>query len=118
PVGTGPFKLAEWVKGDHVTLVRNDDYWGEPVALEKATFKISGDPTASFAALMAGDVDAFPIFPAPENVPQFEADPRFTVVVGDTQGKTVLAMNNGRKPFDDIRVRRAISHAVDRKALV
>jgi peptide/nickel transport system substrate-binding protein len=118
PVGTGPFKLAEWVKGDHVTLVRNDDYWGEPVALEKATFKIIGDPTASFAALMAGDVDAFPLFPAPENVPQFEADPRFTVVVGNTQGKTVLAMNNGRKPFDDIRVRRAISHAVDRQALI
>src|SRR5690606_24825399 len=54
PVGTGPFKLAEWVKGDHVTLTRSDGYWGEPVSLEKATFKIIGDPTASFAALMAG----------------------------------------------------------------
>ena len=47
---------------------RNDDYWGEPVALAKATFRFISDPTAAFAAMMAGDVDAFPNFPAPETL--------------------------------------------------
>jgi peptide/nickel transport system substrate-binding protein len=118
PVGTGPFKFDRWVQGDRVELVRNDAYWGEQPALERVIFKFISDPTAAFAAMMAGDVDAFPVFPAPENLPQFEADPRFSVIVGSTEGETILAMNNARPPFDDIRVRRAIAHAIDRQAIV
>ena len=118
PTGTGPFRLARWVKGDRIELVRNPDYWGKPVKLEKATFKIIADPSAAFASLMAGDVDAFPIYPAPENLAQFAADPRFKVVIGSTEGETILAINNARKPFDDIKVRRALSHAIDRQAII
>ncbi|MGN6549898.1 MAG: ABC transporter substrate-binding protein [Pararhizobium sp.] len=118
PVGTGPFMFKEWVKGDHVTLVRNPHYWGKPVKLETATFKFISDPTAAFAAMMAGDIDAFPGYPAPENLDQFKADPRFKVIVGSTEGETILAMNNGKKPFDDIRVRQAVAHAIDRKAVI
>ena len=59
PNGTGPFKFSKWIKGDRVELVKNNNYWGEPIALEKASFKFISDPTAAFAALMAGDVDAF-----------------------------------------------------------
>ncbi|WP_425483831.1 ABC transporter substrate-binding protein [Hongsoonwoonella zoysiae] len=118
PVGTGPFRFSRWAKGDHIELVKNPGYWGEPARLEKATFKIIADAAASLAALMAGDVDGFPIYPAPENLPQFEADPRFSVVIGSTEGETILATNNARKPFDDIRVRRAIAHAIDRRAII
>ncbi len=118
PTGTGPFKLARWVKGDRLELVRNPDYWGKAVKLEKATFKIIADPSAAFASLMAGDVDAFPIYPAPENLAQFAADPRFRVVIGSTEGETILAINNTRKPFDNLKVRRALAHAIDRKAII
>ena len=118
PVGTGPFMFKDWVEGDRVELVRNPDYWGEPVALESATFKFISDPTAAFAAMMAGDIDAFPVFPAPENLAQFEADPRFTVLVGSTEGETILAMNNGAEPFDDAKVRQAVAHAIDRQAII
>lgn len=118
PVGTGPFRFEDWVQGDHVTLVKNPDYWGEPAKLDKVTFKFISDPTAAFAAMMAGDVDAFPVFPAPENLAQFAADPRFRVIVGSTEGETILAMNNAKPPFDDIRVREAIAHAIDRKAII
>ncbi len=118
PIGTGPFKLKRWVKGDRVELARNDAYWGTPVALKSVTFKIIPDPSAAAAAMMAGDVDAFPNFPAAETLAGFEADPRFVVRVGTTEGETILAMNNTRKPFDDVRVRRAIAHAVDRQAIV
>ncbi len=118
PVGTGPFKFSRWAKGDSVEIVKNPDYWGEPASLEKATFKIIADPSAAFAAMMAGDVDGFPIFPAPENLPQFEADPRFSVVVGSTEGETILAINNKKPPFDNVLVRRAIAHAIDRQAII
>ncbi len=118
PVGTGPFKFSNWVQGDRIEIVRNDDYWGESVALEKATFKFISDPTAAFAALMAGDVDAFPNYPAPENLPQLEADPRFSVVLGSTEGETILSMNNKSEALSDMRVREAISHAIDRQAVI
>ncbi len=118
PVGTGPFRFSNWVQGSHIEIVRNETYWGTPAQLEKATFRYIGDPTAAFAALQAGDVDAYPIFPAPELVAQLQADPRFEVVVGSTEGETILAMNNAEAPLDDIRVRQAIAHAVDRQAVI
>lgn len=118
PIGTGPFRFETWSKGASIGLVRNPLWKGKPVKLDKATFKVIGDASAAFAAILAGDVDAYPIYPAPENLDQFRADPRLAVVVGNTEGKTILAMNNGRKPFDDIRVRRALSMAIDRKAII
>lgn len=118
PVGTGPFKLSKWVKGDSIALTKNPDYWGEAAKLDKATFKIIADSAAALSALMAGDVDAFPIFAAPEMLPQFEADPRFSVVIGTTEGETVLSTNNAQKPFDDVRVRKAMAHAINRQALI
>jgi len=118
PVGTGPFTFGQWVQGDRVVLERNPDYWGEAPALEQVTFRFISDPTAAFAAVMAGDVDVFPRFPAPENLAQFESDSRFQVIVGSTEGETILAMNHDRPPFDDIRVRQAVAHAVDRQAII
>ncbi len=118
PVGTGPFKFDAWSKGASLTLSRNSTYWGAAPKLDKVTFKIIGDAAAAFAAMMSGDLDAYPLYPAPEQLDQFRADPRFKVVVGNTEGETILAMNNGKKPFDDVRVRRAINHAVDRKAII
>lgn len=118
PVGTGPFVFSKWVQGDRIEITRNPDYWGEPAKLEKATFKFISEPTAAFAALMAGDVDAFPVYPAPENLMQFDADPRFTVVVGSTEGETILSTNNKQPPFDNKLVRQALAHAIDRAAII
>jgi peptide/nickel transport system substrate-binding protein len=118
PIGTGPFKFVDWVKGDHIDLVKNPDYWGTPAKLDKVTFKFIADPTAATSALLAGDIDAFPEFPAPESLAQIKADPRFNVLVGSTEGETVMAMNLGHKPLDNILVREAIAHAIDRKAII
>ena len=118
PIGTGPFRFSRWLKGTQIELVRNEAYWGTPVNLDKLVFLIIPDPSAAYAALLAGDVDSFPNFPAPELLPQIKGDPRFDIAIGTTEGETILAINNTRSPFNDIRVRRAISHAINRKALI
>ncbi len=118
PVGTGAFVFANWVQGDRIDLMRNENYWGTPAKLDKATFKFISDPTAAFAAVMAEDVDVFAGFPAPENLPQFSADPRFQVLVGSTEGETILSINNKMGPLDNVKVRKAIAHAIDRQAII
>jgi peptide/nickel transport system substrate-binding protein len=118
PIGTGAFKFDSWTQGDKVELSRNDAYWGDAPALASATFKFISDPTAAFASVMAEDVDVFSGFPAPENLPQFEADPRFQVLVGSTEGETILSTNNKMPPFDNVKVREALAHAIDRQAII
>ncbi|MCP5367353.1 MAG: ABC transporter substrate-binding protein [Hyphomicrobiales bacterium] len=118
PVGTGPFKFKNWTKGDRLTIERNPNYWGTAVKLKSATFKFISDPAAATAAVLAGDVDAFPGFPAPEALAQFKSDPRLKVVVGSTEGETILSTNNKSKYFSDVRVRRAMAHAIDRQAII
>ena len=118
PIGTGAYTFSEWVQGDKIVLARNDAYWGDAPAIASATFKFISDPTAAFAAVMAEDVDVFTGFPAPENLPQFEADPRFQVLVGSTEGETILSTNNKQPPFDNVKVRQAVAHAIDRQAII
>ena len=118
PVGTGPFRFDEWVQGDHIRLAAYDGYWGPKPALKTATFRFIPDPTAAFAAMMAGDLDAFPIYPAPETLAQLEADPRFKVLVGTTEGETILAMNHKNPSLALLKVREAIAHAINRKDII
>lgn len=119
PVGTGPYKVENWVKGDSVTLVAAETYRDKgKVAIKTAKFRFISDPAAMVAGMLAGDIDAIPIGITGENVAQFEKDKRFKVTVGSTEGETMLVMNNKRKPLDDVRVRRAISHALDRQAII
>jgi peptide/nickel transport system substrate-binding protein len=118
PVGTGPYKLENWVKGSSITLVKSDSYRNaNAVKIKKATFRFIPDPAAQVAALLAGDVDAFPRV-TPRSVPQFKANPKFQLVVSGSRAKTILAINNKKKPLDDVRVRRAIAAAIDRKAVI
>ncbi len=117
PVGTGPYKLESWKKGSAISLVARADA-RTPPAIKRVTFRFINDPAAQVAALLAGDIDGMPRFGAPQALKQFQSDKRFTVQVGSTAGKGQLTLNNKKKPFDDVRVRRAIAHAIDRKAFI
>ncbi len=117
PIGTGPFMFREWVRGDRVELVRNPNYWGRAPALAAVTFRFMSDAQAQVAALRTGAVDVVPNLGAAELLDEFRNNPNFQVVVGATEGEAILAMNHRRAPLSDVRVRRAIAHAIDRQAV-
>ena len=119
PIGTGPFMFKERKEGDSITLVKSPTY-RDPgsIKLNTVIFKIVKDPSAQVSALLAGDVDAFPGFQAPELVDRLKKDPRFVVIVGTTEGEVILATNNGKKPFDNPKVRQAMAHAINREELI
>ena len=118
PVGTGPYQLASWTRGASVTLTAWPGFRApQSLRIKRAVFRFIPDAAAQVAALLAGDVDAFPRV-TPRSVPQFKSNPRFQVVVSNSRAKTILAINNARKPLNDVRVRRAIAAAIDRKAVI
>ena len=118
PVGTGPYQLGAWAKGSSITLNKWADYRNaSAIKLSKVTIRFISDPAAQAAALLSGDVDAFPRI-ATRVVAQFKADPRFTVLIGGSKAKTIVAINHRKKPLDDVRVRRAILAAIARKAII
>ena len=119
PIGTGPYKFASWAKGSAIVLEKNEQYRNAAaVKMKKVTFRFINDEAAQVAALLAGDIDGMPRFGSLPNLKQFQSDGRFAVVPGGTEGKTILTINNKKKPFDDVRVRRAIAAAIDRKAII
>ncbi len=117
PIGTGPFAFVQWDKGSRVVLEAYGPYWGEPVHLTKATYVFISDTATVTNALLAGDIDGTNNFAA-EALAVFEGNPQFKVLVGTTEGETILATNNRKAPFDNLKVRQAMAHAIDRKAII
>ncbi|MEH2547685.1 peptide/nickel transport system substrate-binding protein [Bradyrhizobium sp. AZCC 2262] len=119
PVGTGPYTLGAWAKGSSITLNKWPDYRNAAaIKLSKVTIRFIGDPSAQVAALLSGDVDAYPRVAAARSLAQFKADPRFNVLIGGSKAKTIVGINERKKPLNDVRVRRAILAAIDRKAMI
>ena len=109
PVGTGPYTVAAWAKGSSITLNKWPEYRNAAaIKLNKVVIRFISDPSAQVASLLSGDVDAFPRVAAARSLAQFRADPRFNVLIGGSRSKTIVAINNRKKPFDDVRVRRAV----------
>ncbi|HZX82776.1 MAG TPA: ABC transporter substrate-binding protein, partial [Reyranella sp.] len=118
PVGTGPYKLDTYNKGASLVLSKWDGFRNPAQAkINKITFRFIADPAAQAAALLSGDVDVF-LRPGTRIVAQFKANPQFQTILAGSRAKTILAINNARKPLDDVRVRRAILAAIDRKAII
>lgn len=119
PVGTGPYTVAEWKKGASVTLQKWAQYRAaDTIAINLAVFRFVSDVAAQSAALLAGDIDIFARTQVARDMQRFQDDARFQVLVGASRAKTIMAINNGKKPLDDVRVRRAISAAIDRQAVI
>ncbi|MDR2129116.1 MAG: ABC transporter substrate-binding protein [Burkholderiaceae bacterium] len=118
PVGTGPYTFETWRRGASLTLKAWPDFRNaSAIAIERATFRFISDAAAQAAALLSGDVDGFARI-SERSVARFKNNPRYQIIVAGSRAKTVLAINHARKPLNDVRVRRAIAAAIDRKAVI
>ena len=115
PVGTGPYRFVEWVPGDQIVVERNDDYWGGAPPLDEIMFKLFPVESARIAAFEAGELDAM-ISGIDETAAKDEANGE-QVVSPPPTGYTFLLLNQTRPPFDDVRVRQALTIASDRDAV-
>lgn len=118
PVGTGPYSVGTWTRGDSIQLVRNDAYWGTKPAYKTVTFKYFKDPTALNNALLTGTINVIGTVQTPESLGQFENNDKYQVIEGTTNGEVVLSFNNGSGPMKNEKVRQAVRYAIDHKALV
>jgi peptide/nickel transport system substrate-binding protein len=119
-VGTGPFKFKEWTPNDHVTIVKNPDYWNtERVAhLDEIIFKPYADQAAELNALQAGDID-FAQTIAPNDIEALKADTNFQVIDrGDSCNVGQISMNHTHEPIGNEHIRKAIAHAVNKQSYV
>jgi peptide/nickel transport system substrate-binding protein len=122
PVGTGPFVFKEWVRGDYVLVERNPNYWDKDrPGVDRIRFRFIPDSGARAAALETGEVHYTPLSPVPlADVPRLKDKPGLVVETRGSEANApvfFLDFNLRRPQFQDVRVRRAIAHAIDRTAL-
>ena len=117
PAGSGPYALGHWTRGSELVLERNPRYWGAAPAFGSVTFRYFTDPNAMNSAMLSKGLDIISNLQTPQTLPQFADPSRYRVVKGTTNGEVVMALNNSSRALSDVRVRRAISYAVDRAAL-
>lgn len=117
PNGTGAYKLAEWVRGDHMTFEANPDYWGEAPKTPTVIFRWSAESAQRLLELQAGTIDGIDN-PGPEDFATIEGDASLALYPREALNVFYVGMNNTYEPFDDERVRQAIAMAIDRQRIV
>lgn len=118
PIGSGPFSLKSWNKGQRVSLDKNPNYWqqGKP-AVDQAVLEIIGDDNARILKLKANELDAAMDIPF-NQVAMLEKDPNIKTAVAKVFRTDLVQLNTGKKPFDDVRVRQALNYAIDKRVLI
>ncbi|MDR7419704.1 MAG: ABC transporter substrate-binding protein [Armatimonadota bacterium] len=119
PVGTGPFKFREWIRGDRLVLERNSDFWN-PVYLDRLIFRVLPNPALRVTALEVGEVDAVADFYLPKtDVDRLRRNPAIRVRLGQPiPSMGFMFINTRRPPLDNVKVRRALALAINRVQIV
>jgi peptide/nickel transport system substrate-binding protein len=112
PNGTGPFKLSDWVQGDHCTLERFNDYWGDPAKLETINFRFIAENSQAIIELETGGVDVV-MDVIPLEVPNIEASVNMEIQYGKPIVLDMVHMNNTNEYFKDVRIRQAVAYAIN-----
>jgi peptide/nickel transport system substrate-binding protein len=118
PVGTGPYVLEKWTRGDSILLRANGRYWGTKPKLETVTVRYFKDPTAMKNALTSGGIDVIGTLQSPESLPGLSANHNLRVIEGTTNGELTLSFNNSRPPLNNKLVRQAIKYAINHQAVL
>ena len=116
-VGTGPFKFVEWVEGDHIIVEKNVDYWGGAPKIDQILFRVIPDDSARFLALKAGDIQGMEQAVV-EDLTAAANDPNLYIMTRPALNTSYLAFNFKIKEFQDVRVREAVAHAIDKEGLI
>ncbi|MGE5224276.1 MAG: ABC transporter substrate-binding protein [Omnitrophica WOR_2 bacterium] len=117
PIGTGPFMLKEWVKGDHITFVANPNWWGGAVSIKTLIMKWSAQSAQRLLELQSGNVDAIELV-GPEDIPTIEKDTSLKFYPQTPANTLYFGMNNTKPPFDKEEVRQAFAMAIDKERIV
>jgi ABC-type transport system substrate-binding protein len=117
PVGTGPYKVAEFVSGEHVTLEKFNEYWGEKPSLDEVKFITVPEEGTRIAMLETGEVD-YIVNLSPQEINRIEENPKLTVRKDPSNRVMQLGMNITNAPLDNKKVRQALNYAVDRELIL
>jgi ABC-type transport system substrate-binding protein len=117
PNGTGPYKLKEHVRGDHITLEANDAYWGDKAIAEELIVQWNAEAAARLLALQAGTVDGIDN-PGPDDFGAIEGDPNLQLINRPALNVFYVGMTNTFAPFDQVEVRQALAMGIDRQRIV
>ena len=117
PIGTGPYEMVAWNRGESISLTVNEDYWGDVPEIPNVNFRFIPESSALIVALETGEIDAMMRVP-PTEVPRLQGDPEIEVVEESSVRTVYIGFNNLKEPFTDVRVRRALNYAVDKEAIV
>jgi len=115
--GTGPFKFVEWVHGDHITLTRNDDYWGGKPYLDQIIIKTVKEDSARVMMLQSGDAQLIVRIPS-EDIPRLEKEPAIQLDGTETLRVLYIGINHFKEPFKTVKVRQALNYAVDKDTII
>ena len=117
PIGTGPFKFVQWDKNDKIVLSANDTHWAGKPALDRLIFRSIPDNAMRRTELQAGNIHVME-FPNPDEIPLIQGDPQLEILMQPSLNTGYLAMNMERPPFDNLKVRLAINHAINKAEIV
>ncbi|HTP02720.1 MAG TPA: ABC transporter substrate-binding protein [Anaerolineales bacterium] len=117
PVGTGPYMVKEWVRGDHLTLVPNPNYWGPAPKNKEFIIRWNSEAAARLLELQAGTADVIDN-PSPDDFDKIQADSSLKLLTRTGLNVFYLGFNNTHKPFDNEKVRQALAMALDKKRIV
>jgi len=117
PVGTGPFQFEEWIDGQQITVSAFADYWGESAQVDAIEFRVVPNDATRIALLQSGEAHFIEMVPPPL-VAALEANAELTVEATKSVFARIFPMNTQVAPFDDVRVRQALNHAINREQLV
>ena len=117
PVGTGPFKFVRWDKHERIVLTANDMHWSGEPTLDGLIFRTIPDNSVRLMELQQGNIHAME-FPNPDDIPLIQGDPRFELIMQPSLNVGFLAMNMEKPPFDNLKVRLAINHAIDKATII